>query len=85
MPVQVGGLRDTVQNYNPYDNTGTGWAFQWADGGAFREAIGNALYTYRSFRDSFDGIARRGMESDLSWDKSAEQYEEVLVAAKYQW
>lgn len=33
---QVGGLRDTVQQFNPYENTGTGWTFEWADGGNFR-------------------------------------------------
>lgn len=50
-----------------------------------REAMGNALYTYRQFRDSFVGIQKRGMEQDLSWDNAASQYEEVIVAAKYQW
>ena len=34
--MQVGGLRDTVQHFNPYENTGTGWTFEWADGGNFR-------------------------------------------------
>lgn len=81
----VGGLRDTVKPYNPYDNTGTGWTFEWADSGNFRDAIGNALYTYREFKDSFETIQKRGMEQDLSWDHAAENYEEVLVAAKYQW
>ena len=36
--MQVGGLRDTVQQFNPYENTGTGWTFEWADGGNFRYA-----------------------------------------------
>ena len=83
--LQVGGLRDTVKPYNPYENTGTGWTFDWADAGNFRDAIGNALYTYREFRDSFESIQKRGMQQDLSWDNAAEKYEEVLVAAKYQW
>eukprot|EP00891_Asterochloris_glomerata_P009947 jgi/Astpho2/9947/fgenesh1_pm.00152_%23_19_t len=81
----VGGLRDTVHPYNPYENTGTGWSFEWADAGAFRDAIGNALYTYREFRESFQGVQKRGMQQDLSWDHAAEQYENILVAAKYQW
>ncbi len=49
----MGGLRDTVSPYNPHDGSGTGWTFGWADAGAFRDAMGNALYTYREFRDSF--------------------------------
>lgn len=81
----VGGLRDTVKPYNPYDNSGTGWTFEWADAGNFRDAVGNALYTYREFRDSFEALQKRGMEQDLSWDNAAQNYEEVLLAAKYQW
>ncbi|KAK9816454.1 hypothetical protein WJX72_000502 [[Myrmecia] bisecta] len=81
----VGGLRDTVKPYDPYANQGTGWTFDRADGGALRDALGNALYTYREFRDSFDEIRKRGMSQDLSWDHAAELYEEQLLAAKYQW
>ncbi|GIL72966.1 hypothetical protein Vretimale_4612 [Volvox reticuliferus] len=81
----VGGLRDTVKQYNPYDSVGTGWCFDRAEANKLRETIGNALYTYRQFRESFQGIQRRGMEQDLTWDNAASIYEEVLVAAKYQW
>ena len=81
----VGGLRETVQQYNPFENTGTGWQFDRADGGAFRDAVGKALYTFREFRQSFEEIGARGAAQDLSWDAAAEQYEGVLVDAKYQW
>jgi glycogen synthase len=27
----------------------------------------------------------RGMQQDLSWDHAAEQYEDVLMQAKFQW
>ena len=53
----VGGLRDTVQNFDPFQNTGTGWAFARAEAGPFREALGNALTTYRSYRDSFRRVS----------------------------
>ncbi|KAK9785434.1 hypothetical protein WJX73_005586, partial [Symbiochloris irregularis] len=81
----VGGLRDTVSAFNPHENAGTGWTFEWADGGNLRNAVGNALYTYREHNDSFTKIQSRGMQQDLSWDNAAQQYEEVLVAGKYQW
>lgn len=81
----VGGLRDTVSPFNPFDDTGTGWTFDCADGRALRDAVANALHTYRAFRPSFDGIGQRGTEQDLSWDAAAATYEDVLVAAKYQW
>jgi starch synthase len=50
-----------------------------------RDAMGNAIYTFRQFRESFTGVQLRGMQQDLSWDKAAEQYEQVLIDAKYQW
>lgn len=50
-----------------------------------REVIANALFTYRQHKDSYLALMKRGMEQDLSWDNAAQQYEEVLVAAKYQW
>jgi starch synthase len=81
----VGGLRETVSQYNPNDNSGTGWQFDRADGGAFRDALGKALYTYREHRASFNEVAMRGAQQDLSWDKAAAAYEGVLVDAKYQW
>jgi len=81
----VGGLRDTVHPFNPFENTGTGWTFEWADSSAFQRALGDALYTYRDHRESFKGIQERGMTQDLSWGHAAEQYEEILVEAKYQW
>ena len=31
------------------------------------------------------GVQLRGMDQDLSWDNAAQQYEAVLLAAKYQW
>jgi len=35
------------QPFKPHDNCGTGWTFDHADGGAFRGAMHDALYTYR--------------------------------------
>lgn len=74
-----------LQPYNPYDNTGTGWTFERAEANGLIDAVGNAMYTYRDFRESFHDLQRRGMTQDLSWDAAAAQYEEMLVAAKYQW
>ena len=81
----MGGLRDTVQQFDPSNDSGTGWTFEWADSGNFRNAMGNGMYTWREFRDTFREIQRRGMSQDLTCDNSAAQYEEVLLARKYQW
>ncbi|XP_052195689.1 granule-bound starch synthase 2, chloroplastic/amyloplastic isoform X2 [Diospyros lotus] len=81
----VGGLRDTVQPFDPYNESGFGWTFDRAESGKLIHALGNCLLTYREYKKSWEGIQRRGMMQDLSWDHAAEKYEEVLVAAKYQW
>lgn len=81
----VGGLRDTVQPFDPFNNTGLGWTFDSAEANKLINALGNCLMTYRQYKESWEGIQRRGMIQDLSWDNAARNYEEVLVAAKYQW
>ncbi|XP_044467629.1 granule-bound starch synthase 2, chloroplastic/amyloplastic-like isoform X2 [Mangifera indica] len=81
----VGGLRDTVQPFNPYNESGHGWTFDSADASKLIHALGNCLWTYRDYKESWQGLQRRGMMQDLSWDNVAQRYEEVLVAAKYQW
>ncbi|XP_057436008.1 granule-bound starch synthase 2, chloroplastic/amyloplastic-like [Lotus japonicus] len=81
----VGGLRDTVQPFDPFNESGLGWTFDSADSGKLIHALGNCLLTYREHKKSWEGIQRRGMMQDLSWDNAAQLYEEVLVAAKYQW
>lgn len=81
----VGGLRDTVQHYNPYEEVGVGWTFEKAEANRMIDALGHCLNTYRNYWSSWEGIQRRGMMQDLSWDNAAKLYEEVLLAAKYQW
>ncbi|XP_047311361.1 granule-bound starch synthase 2, chloroplastic/amyloplastic-like [Impatiens glandulifera] len=81
----VGGLKDTVEPFDPFNNKGFGWTFNGAEANRLIEALGNCLLTYREYKESWEGIQMRGMMQDLSWDRAAEKYEQVLVAAKYQW
>lgn len=74
----VGGLRDTVVPFNPFENAGTGWTFERAEAEHMRGACTNALDTYRKYRDSFRALQKRGMAQDLSWDHAAEIYEGEL-------
>ena len=81
----VGGLRDTVTPFDPFNNAGLGWTFDSAQAQGLIHAAGNAMYTYREFKESWRGVQRRGMAQDLSWDNAAQQYEEIMVEAKYVW
>ncbi|KAG6405835.1 hypothetical protein SASPL_133429 [Salvia splendens] len=81
----VGGLKDTVQPFNPFEESGLGWTFSRAEKDELIHALGNCFLTYREYKESWEGLQKRGMLRDLSWDNAAQNYEEVLVAAKYQW
>ena len=70
---------------DPFSESGLGWTFESADSGKLSHALGNCLLTYREYKKSWEGLQRRGMTLDLSWNNAALQYEEVLLAAKYQW
>ncbi|XRA96195.1 glycogen glucosyltransferase [Pycnococcus provasolii] len=78
----VGGLRDTVLHYDG-ENEGTGWTFERAEVDKFQWALGQALYSFWDHRDSFMGVALRGMHRDLGWDHAAYLYECKLLEAKY--
>ena len=81
----VGGLRDTVAPFDPFNDTGLGWTFDRAEANRMIDALHHCLNTYRNFKESWRGLQERGMAQDLSWDHAAVLYEDVLVKAKYQW
>ncbi|CAI5497885.1 unnamed protein product [Closterium sp. Naga37s-1] len=135
----TGGLRDTVQDFNPFANEGkgdgTGWTFSpltkeammgglWTAIQTYREhkdswarvmergmllhvpyylsiyltttphtlpplythfhhstpmqALWTAIQTYREHKDSWVRVMERGMLQDMSWNKAAEQYEQIF-------
>ncbi|XP_047325771.1 soluble starch synthase 1, chloroplastic/amyloplastic-like [Impatiens glandulifera] len=77
----TGGLRDTVQTFNPYaeeDGKGNGWAFSPLSQEKMLEALRVAMKTYREYKLSWEGLIRRGMARDCSWDNAAAQYEQVF-------
>jgi starch synthase len=41
-------------------------------------ATGLALQTLREYPADFEGIQRRGMQRDSSWNGAAEQYEQIF-------
>lgn len=72
----VGGLADTVQEYEPHTNTGNGFAFSNYDPWELFAAIVRALTVFR-FKDAWRILQIRGMEADHSWHASAVRYVEV--------
>lgn len=73
---RVGGLADTVQEYNPHSGEGTGFTFANYDPWELFAAIVRALEVYR-FKDTWRTLQQRGMAADHSWEASAIRYVEV--------
>ncbi len=72
----VGGLADTVQEYDPRSGAGNGFTFANYDPWEFFAAIVRALEVYR-FKDIWRTLQRRGMAVDHSWRASALRYVDV--------
>ncbi|MBP3893955.1 MAG: glycogen synthase [Atopobiaceae bacterium] len=71
---ETGGLKDTVEPYNMFENTGNGYTFDRYDAGLLYDAINRAKTLYFEDREDWDRMVIRDMEKDVSWAKSAEQY-----------
>ncbi|MCH5332579.1 MAG: glycogen synthase GlgA [Agathobacter sp.] len=72
---ETGGLQDTVQSYNEYENIGTGFSFRNYNAHEMLFVIRYAHDIFRNRRENWNGIIRRAMKQDFSWDASAKQYE----------
>lgn len=50
----TGGLRDTVLDFQPFQQTGTGWTFDNCDASGLMHATGLALHTLREHPKDFE-------------------------------
>ncbi|GLI71524.1 hypothetical protein VaNZ11_016750 [Volvox africanus] len=75
---KTGGLRDTVIDFNPWNQSGTGWTYTSCDAQGLLHAIGLSLLTYHNHRDDFRKLQLRGMNREASWDQAAQEYEQII-------
>lgn len=78
---KTGGLADTVEDYNPEKNAGTGFVFNNFDPTALLIAITRAYENYRN-PEVWRGIQKRAMEKDFSWKYSAAEYAKLFGIVK---
>lgn len=74
---ETGGLKDTVQPYNEYESTGTGFSFKNYNAHEMLNTIRYAHYVYVNKRREWNKMVDRAMEADFSWHVSALKYQEM--------
>ena len=71
---EVGGLRDTVQPFNPIEGTGTGFSFDNLTSYWLNWALETALDVYYNHPAVWKKLQVQAMESDFSWDTACQSY-----------
>ncbi len=71
---ETGGLKDSVRQYSSFDGIGEGFSFITYHSKALYLAIQAAVRIYFGDRRTFRMLQHRCMTKDLSWTKSAEEY-----------
>lgn len=74
---EVGGLKDSVEPYNEYIKTGTGFSFMHYSGEDLRKVLYYASNIYFNKKDEWMGIVEQCMKKNNSWLKSASEYLKV--------
>ena len=74
---ETGGLKDTVEPYNEYESTGTGFSFVNYNAHEMLGAIRYAEKIYYDKKREWNKIVDRAMAADFSWHVSAKKYQEM--------
>ena len=70
---KTGGLADSVEDYIPGQNQGTGFVFESFDKYALLIAVIRASETFKNKKE-WTRLIKRAMAKDFSWGKSAKEY-----------
>ena len=74
---ETGGLKDTVEPYNEYEKTGTGFSFTNYKAHEMLDTVRRAEVVYYDKKRDWNKIVERAMTADFSWNNSARQYEKM--------
>lgn len=76
---ETGGLKDTVESYNEFEGTGTGFSFANYNAHEMLDIVKYAIDTYYNRKRDWNKIVDRGMAKDFSWNASARKYEQLYI------
>ncbi|WWR18197.1 glycogen synthase GlgA [Lachnospiraceae bacterium JLR.KK009] len=72
---ETGGLKDTVQPYNEYDNVGDGFSFTNYNGEEMLNVINYSKQIFFDKKRQWNQMVDRAMANDYSWNASKFRYE----------
>jgi starch synthase len=72
----TGGLKDSVQEFDPERLKGTGFLFESYDGRALLAAVDRALAVFGR-KDDWTRLMKNAMAKDYSWGRSAREYVDI--------
>ena len=74
---ETGGLKDTVEALNEFEDTGDGFSFVNYNGDELINTVNYSKYIYFEQKGLWRNMVKRGMKKDLSWGVSKKKYEEL--------
>ncbi len=74
---QTGGLKDTVEPYNQYESTGTGFGFLNYNAHEMMNTVREAERVYYDNKREWNKMIDRAMAANFSWEVSAAKYQEM--------
>ncbi len=73
---ETGGLKDTVQQFDKYTQTGNGFVFSDYNAHEMMYALKKALSSYENYAE-WNQIVHNAMATDFSWTNSAKEYKKL--------
>lgn len=77
---EIGGLKDTVESYNPITQTGTGFGFYEYSPFYLMNALKQAIELYQTSPNIWQQLMKQAMSRDFSWHNSTGQYIELYAS-----
>ena len=74
---ETGGLRDTVEPYNEYENTGCGFSFANFNAQEMADIVRYAYRVEHEQKAAWKELIYRAMDRNFSWNASAHAYEKL--------
>ena len=78
---ETGGLKDTVEPFNPVEKTGVGFTFKTYNSYDMLDAVWRAYGTFFD-KDNWKAVVSNGMKKNFGWEVSAKKYLDIYAGIR---